>query len=204
MHAARPTHRLRSKRPAICSRCLQPVGMGVVRVGSQLRVPCSGPGAARVSRVRGGGAALPSQATCAKINGGYVMWVARWCVSLLRVTDAMFAAVFEREAQVPQGELVVWPGKVHANWVVDRLLAIDPCFQLHRDVVQCPVSPGGPTPGSGIATCTFRCGPSAPPRAIAIYLVLCLQPAHRGPSLCPRIRRVRLWRRGRFLPSGCL
>ena len=99
MHAARPTHRLRSKRPAICSRCLQPVGMGVVRVGSQLRVPCSGPGAARVSRVRGGGAALPSQATCAKINGGYVMWVARWCVSLLRVTDAMFAAVFEREAQ---------------------------------------------------------------------------------------------------------
>ena len=30
------------------------------------------------------------------------MWVARWCVSLLRVTDAMFAAVFEREAQVPQ------------------------------------------------------------------------------------------------------
>ena len=81
MHAARPTHRLRSKRPAICSRCLQPVGMGVVRVGSQLRVPCSGSGAARVSRVRGGGAALPSQATCAKINGGYVMWVARWCVS---------------------------------------------------------------------------------------------------------------------------
>ena len=143
MHAARPTHRLRSKRPAICSRCLQPVGMGVVRVGSQLRVPCSGPGAARVSRVRGGGAALPSQATCAKINGGYVMWVARWCVSLLRVTDAMFAAVFERGAQVPQGELVVWPGPVHANWVVDRLLAIDPCFQLHRDVAQYPVSPGG-------------------------------------------------------------
>ena len=108
-----------------------------------MRVPCSGPGTARVSRVRGGGAALPPQATCAKINGGYVMWVARWCVSLLRVTDAMSAAVFEREAQVPQGGLVVWPGPVHANWVVDRLLAIDPCFQLHRDVAQYPVSPGG-------------------------------------------------------------
>ena len=133
--------------------------MGVVRVGSQLRVPCSGSGAARVPRVRGGGAALPPQATGAKINGGYVMWVARWCVSLLRVTDAMFAAVFEREAQVPQGELVVWPGPVHANWVVDRLLAIDPCFQLHRDVVQYPVSPGGVLlVGGGRARVRWRCG----------------------------------------------
>ena len=95
------------------------------------------------------------------------MWVARWCVSLLRVTDAMFAAVFEREAQVPQGELVVWPGKVHANWVVDRLLAIDPCLQLHRDVAQYPVSPGGVLlVGGGRAR--------GLPRAIRPPLVACL------------------------------
>ena len=65
-----------------------------------------------------------SQATRAKINGGFVMQIACECVSLLHVAGARFAAVFERESQVPQGGFVFWSGPVRQVFVLTSCVSV--------------------------------------------------------------------------------